>query len=294
MVVLGIGRWLAKTEDSRQWQRVGIRVTNLSGNTQIEGIATLKGIDMTTKLVLLRHGESVWNKEDRFTGWADIDLSERGIAEAKEAGKTLKEESYLFDAAFTSVLKRAIRTLWIVLDEMDLMWIPVYHSWRLNERHYGALQGLHKADMAAKVGEEQVHIWRRSYDVRPPALDKTDKRYPGNDPRYRGLDEKDLPLTESLKDTINRFLPYWHEVITPIIKSGKHVMISAHGNSLRALVKYLDNIGEKEIVNLNIPTGIPLVYELDGDLQPLKNYYLGDVEVVKRAIKEVAEQGKVS
>jgi 2,3-bisphosphoglycerate-dependent phosphoglycerate mutase len=249
---------------------------------------------MITKLVLLRHGESVWNKEDIFTGWTDVDLSDRGIAEAKQAGSALKEGGYLFDVAFASVLKRAIRTLWLVLDKMDLMWIPQYHSWRLNERHYGALQGLHKAEMAAKVGEEQVRIWRRSYDVQPPPLDKTDKRYPGNDPRYRGLAEKDLPFAESLKDTINRFLPYWHEGIAPVIKSGKHVIISAHGNSLRALVKYLDHIGEKEIVNLNIPTGIPLVYELDGDLKPLKNYYLGDPEAVKRAIREVAEQGKVS
>jgi 2,3-bisphosphoglycerate-dependent phosphoglycerate mutase len=249
---------------------------------------------MTIKLVLLRHGESIWNKEDRFTGWTDVDLSDRGIAEAREAGRTLREGGYIFDVAFTSVLKRAIRTLWLVLDEMDLMWIPVYHSWRLNERHYGALQGLHKAEVAAKVGEEQVHIWRRSYDIQPPALDKTDKRYPGNDLRYRGLDENDLPLTESLKDTINRFLPYWHEILAPVIKSGKHAIISAHGNSLRALVKYLDNIGDDEIVNLNIPTGIPLVYELDERLKPLNHYYLGDADEVEKAINEVAGQGKVS
>jgi 2,3-bisphosphoglycerate-dependent phosphoglycerate mutase len=249
---------------------------------------------MTIKLVLLRHGESIWNKEDRFTGWTDVDLSDRGIAEAREAGRTLREGGYIFDVAFTSVLKRAIRTLWLVLDEMDLMWIPVYHSWRLNERHYGALQGLHKAEVAAKVGEEQVHIWRRSYDIQPPALDKTDKRYPGNDLRYRGLDENDLPLTESLKDTINRFLPYWHEILAPVIKSGKHAIISAHGNSLRALVKYLDNIGDDEIVNLNIPTGIPLVYELDERLKPLNHYYLGDADEVEKAINEVAVQGKVS
>jgi 2,3-bisphosphoglycerate-dependent phosphoglycerate mutase len=249
---------------------------------------------MTIKLVLLRHGESIWNKEDRFTGWTDVDLSDRGIAEAREAGRTLREGGYIFDVAFTSVLKRAIRTLWLVLDEMDLMWIPVYHSWRLNERHYGALQGLHKAEVAAKVGEEQVHIWRRSYDIQPPALDKTDKRYPGNDLRYRGLDEKGLPLTESLKDTINRFLPYWHEILAPVIKSGKHAIISAHGNSLRALVKYLDNIGDDEIVNLNIPTGIPLVYELDERLKPLNHYYLGDADEVEKAINEVAGQGKVS
>jgi len=249
---------------------------------------------MTNKLVLLRHGESVWNKEDKFTGWTDVDLSDRGIAEAKEAGRTLKGAGYAFDIAFTSVLKRAIRTLWIVLDEMDLMWIPVYRSWRLNERHYGALQGLRKAEMAAKVGEEQVHIWRRSYDTQPPFLKKTDKMYPGNDPRYRELDEKDLPLTESLKDTINRFIPYWHEALAPAIKSGKHVIISAHGNSLRALVKYLDNVGEKDIVNLNIPTGIPLVYELDDSLKPISHYYLGDAEEVKLAIKKVVEQGKLS
>ena len=249
---------------------------------------------MATKLVLLRHGESIWNKEDRFSGWTDVDLSDRGIAEAKKAAKTLRERGYFFDVAFTSVLKRAIRTLWLVLDEMDLMWIPVYHSWRLNERHYGALQGLHKAEMAAKVGEEQVHIWRRSYDVQPPALDKTDNRYPGNDPRYRGLDEKDLPLAESLKDTVNRFLPYWHEVIAPTLKLGQHVIVSAHGNSLRAIVKYLDNISDEDIPGLNIPTGIPLIYELNEDLKPQKHYYLGDAEEVKKAINEVVGQGKVS
>jgi 2,3-bisphosphoglycerate-dependent phosphoglycerate mutase len=246
------------------------------------------------KLVVLRHGESVWNKEDRFTGWTDVDLSDTGIAEAKKAGRTLRERDYLFDIAFTSVLKRAIRTLWLVLDEMDLMWIPVYRSWRLNERHYGALQGLNKAEMSRRVGEAQVAIWRRSYDIQPPALDKADKRYPGNDLKYRGLDESDLPLTESLKDTIVRFMPYWHEALAPTLKSGKHVMVSAHGNSLRALVKYLDNISDDEIVNLNIPTGIPLVYELDEQLKPLSHYYLGDAEEVKKAINKVAEQGKVS
>jgi 2,3-bisphosphoglycerate-dependent phosphoglycerate mutase len=246
------------------------------------------------KLVLLRHGESIWNLEDRFTGWMDIDLSEKGIAEAKEAGKTLVEKGYLFDVAFTSVLKRAIRTLWLVLDEMDLMWIPVHRSWRLNERHYGALQGLNKAEMSAKVGEEQVHIWRRSYDVQPPALNKTDQRYPGNDPKYRGLSENELPVTESLKDTVARFMPYWHEVLAPELKSGKHTIISAHGNSLRAMVKYLDNISDSDIVKVNIPTGIPLVYELDEELKPLKHYYLADAEKVEIAINEIATQGKVS
>jgi 2,3-bisphosphoglycerate-dependent phosphoglycerate mutase len=249
---------------------------------------------MTTKLVLLRHGESIWNKEDRFTGWADVDLSDKGITEAKRAGRTLRESGYPFDVAFTSVLKRAIRTLWLVMDEMDLMWIPVYRSWRLNERHYGALQGLNKAEMAVKVGEEQVHMWRRGYDVRPPALDKKDERYPGNDPKYRELGQSELPVTESLKDTVDRFLPYWREVLAPTLKSGKHVIVSAHGNSLRALVKYLDNIGDDEIVNLNIPTGIPLVYELDERLKPLNHYYLGDADEVEKAINEVAGQGKVS
>jgi 2,3-bisphosphoglycerate-dependent phosphoglycerate mutase len=229
---------------------------------------------MTTKLVLLRHGESIWNKEGRFTGWTDVDLSEKGIREAREAGRILREQGYYFDIAFTSVLKRAIRTLWIVLDEIDLMWIPVHNSWRLNERHYGALQGLYKAKMMEEFGEEQVQIWRRSYDVAPPALDKTDIRYSGNDPKYKELNGKDIPLTESLKDTITRFLPYWHDTISPSIKSGKHVIIAAHGNSLRALIKYLDHIEKQEIVKLNIPTGVPLVYEFDKDLKPLNKYYL--------------------
>jgi 2,3-bisphosphoglycerate-dependent phosphoglycerate mutase len=249
---------------------------------------------MKVKLVLLRHGESLWNMEDRFTGWTDIDLSDKGIAEAREAGKTLRNEGYVLDIAFTSVLKRAIRTLWLVLDEMDLMWIPVYRSWRLNERHYGALQGLNKAEMSAKVGEEQVHIWRRSYDVRPPSLDRTDVRYPGNDPKYRELSENELPLTESLKDTVARFMPYWHDVLAPELRSGKHAIVSAHGNSLRAMVKYLDNIPDSEIVNVNIPTGIPLVYELDEELRPLKHYYLADAAKVERAINEIVTQGKVS
>lgn len=245
-----------------------------------------------SKLVLLRHGESLWNKENRFGGWTDTDLSEKGIAEAKGAGEVLKENGYSFDVAFTSVLKRAIRTLWIVLDVMDLMWIPVYRSWRLNERFYGALQGLNKSETAAKFGEEQVLIWRRGYDVRPPSLEKTDERYPGNDPKYKDLDEKDLPLTESLKDTYNRFLPYWQEMIAPTIKSGKRVIISAHGNSLRALVKYLDDISDEDIVKLNIPTGIPLVYELDKSSKPLKSYYIGDPEEVEKAIAAVVKQGK--
>jgi 2,3-bisphosphoglycerate-dependent phosphoglycerate mutase len=228
----------------------------------------------TIKLVLLRHGESIWNKEDKFTGWTDIDLSDGGILEAKNAGRTLREEGYTFDVAYTSVLKRAIRTLWLVQDEMDLMWIPIYKSWRLNERHYGALQGLNKTEMVAKVGEEQVHIWRRSYDVRPPGLDKTDKRYPRNDPKYRELNENELPLTESLKDTISRCVPYWLEKIAPRLKSGKRVIVAAHGNSLRALVKYIDKIADDEIINLNIPTGVPLVYELNEQLKPLNHYYL--------------------
>jgi 2,3-bisphosphoglycerate-dependent phosphoglycerate mutase len=244
------------------------------------------------KLVLVRHGESSWNKENRFTGWTDVDLSDKGIEEAHTGGKALKEQGFTFDIAFTSVLKRAIRTLWIVLDEMDLMWIPVEKSWRLNERHYGALQGLNKAETAAKFGEEQVKIWRRSYDIQPPVLEKSDPRFPGKDPRYQDLDEKDLPLTECLKDTVARFLPYWHQTIAPTIQTGKKVLIAAHGNSLRALVKYLDNISDEEIVGLNIPTGIPLVYELDKSLKPIQHYYIGDEETVKKAMEAVANQGK--
>lgn len=247
-----------------------------------------------TKLVLLRHGESVWNKENRFTGWTDVDLSEKGIAEAHTAGKVLKENGYVFDVAYTSVLKRAIRTLWIVMDEMDLMWIPVHRSWRLNERHYGALQGLNKAEMAAKFGEQQVKVWRRSYDVKPPALEKSDPRYPGHDPRYHNLKEHELPLTECLKDTVARFLPDWHEQIAPAIRAGRRVIIAAHGNSLRALVKYLDNVSDADIVGLNIPTGVPLVYELDHDLKPIKSYYLGDEATVKQAMQAVANQGKAN
>lgn len=244
------------------------------------------------KVVLLRHGESVWNKENRFTGWTDVDLSEKGMKEAADGGQLLKKEGWVFDIAYTSVLKRAIRTLWIVMDKMDLMWIPVIRSWRLNERHYGSLQGLNKAEMAAKFGEEQVLIWRRSYDIRPPALETNDERYPGKDPRYAALDKKDVPATECLKDTVARFLPLWHETIAPTIKSGKRVIIAAHGNSLRALVKYLDNIPEAEIVGLNIPTGIPLVYELDKDLKPIRHYYLGDPEAIAKAQQAVANQGK--
>ncbi|MCU0651170.1 MAG: 2,3-diphosphoglycerate-dependent phosphoglycerate mutase [Candidatus Omnitrophica bacterium] len=244
------------------------------------------------KVVLLRHGESTWNKENRFTGWTDVDLSDKGREEAKKAGLVLKKEGFVFDVAYTSVLKRAIRTLWTVLDEMDLMWIPVYNSWRLNERHYGALQGLNKSETAAKYGEGQVLIWRRSYDIPPEPLKKDDERFPGNDARYKSLKPAELPLTECLKDTVARFLPYWHETIAPAIKSGKRVIIAAHGNSLRALVKYLDNISEADIVNLNIPTGLPLVYELDKDLKPIKNYYLGDPEEVKKAMDAVASQGK--
>lgn len=245
-----------------------------------------------TKLVLVRHGESTWNQENRFTGWTDVDLTQKGIEEARQAGQLLREGGYVFDVAFTSVLKRAIRTLWIILDEMDLMWIPVYRSWRLNERHYGALQGLNKSETAARYGEEQVHVWRRSYDVQPPALDKTDERYPGKDPRYNLVGEKDLPLTECLKDTVDRFLPYWHEPISPAIKSGKRVIIVAHGNSLRALVKYLDGVSDEEIVKLNIPTGIPLVYDLDDHLKPSRKFYLGDQESVEKAMQAVANQGK--
>jgi len=243
------------------------------------------------KVVLLRHGESVWNQENRFTGWTDVDLSEKGLAEAHTAGELLKREGFTFDVAFTSVLKRAIRTLWITLDEMDLMWIPVYRHWRLNERHYGALQGLNKAETAGKYGDDQVLIWRRSYDTPPPALEKNDDRWPGHQVRYAELSETETPLTECLKDTVDRFLPYWHETIAPTIKSGKKVIIAAHGNSLRALVKYLDHVSEEAIVKLNIPTGMPLVYELDEDLNPIKSYYLGDEEQVKAAMEKVARQG---
>ena len=244
------------------------------------------------KLVLLRHGESLWNKENLFTGWTDVDLTEQGKAEAKQAGELLKVGGFSFDIAFTSVLKRAIRTLWITLDEMDLMWIPIEHSWRLNERHYGALQGLNKAQTAARYGEEQVLVWRRSYDIPPPSLETSDPRYAGRDPRYRELSASDLPLTECLKDTVGRFLPYWHQTIVPTIQSGRKVIVAAHGNSLRALVKYLDGISDQDIVGLNIPTGVPLIYELDERLKPLRHYYLGDPEAVAKAMAAVASQGK--
>jgi len=245
------------------------------------------------KVVLLRHGESEWNKKKLFTGWTDVDLSKTGVKEAHEAGAVLKKGGYTFDVAYTSVLKRAIRTLWITLDDMDLMWIPVYRSWRLNERHYGALQGLSKPQTAKKFGEDQVKIWRRSYDTPPPSLKKSDPRYPGNDPRYADLTAGALPLTECLKDTVARFLPYWHDVIAPTVRLGKRVLIAAHGNSLRALVKYLDNVSDQAIVELNIPTGMPLVYELDKNLRPIKSYYLGDPKKVKAAMAAVAAQGKV-
>lgn len=244
------------------------------------------------KLVLLRHGESTWNQENRFTGWTDVDLSEKGVVEAQNAGRVLKAEGFSFDLAFTSYLKRAIRTLWLVLDGLDEGWIPEYKSWRLNERHYGALQGLNKAETAAKYGEEQVHIWRRSFDIPPPSLEPSDPRYPGHELKYRELSVSELPLTESLKDTIARFMPYWHEGIAPHVQNGQRVLIAAHGNSLRALVKYLDNIPDTEITGLNIPTGIPLVYELDENLKPLQHYYLGDQAAIEQAMQKVANQGK--
>ena len=244
------------------------------------------------KLVLLRHGESVWNRENRFTGWTDVDLSERGREEAREAGRLLREGGFAFDLAFTSVLKRAVRTLWIALDEMDLMWLPVRNSWRLNERHYGALQGLNKAETAAKFGDDQVKIWRRSYDIPPPPLDPADPRHPRNDRRYAGLTPAEMPLTECLKDTVARFLPLWNDAIAPEVRAGRRVIIAAHGNSLRALIQYLDAVSERDIVELNVPTGIPLVYELDADLRPLRHYYLGDPARVAAAMQAVAAQGK--
>ena len=244
------------------------------------------------KLVLLRHGESTWNRENRFTGWTDVDLSEKGIEEARQAGRVLKEQGYGFDLAFTSLLKRAVRTLWIVQDEMDIMWIPVRKSWRLNERHYGALQGLNKSETAAKYGEQQVLVWRRSYDIPPPALEENDPRFPGRDPRYGALAPAQLPLCESLQDTYRRCLPYWHKSIVPALRAGKRVIIAAHGNSLRALVKYLDAVSEEDIVNLNIPTGIPLVYELDGNIKKIRSYYLADAAELEKARRAVADQGK--
>jgi 2,3-bisphosphoglycerate-dependent phosphoglycerate mutase len=246
------------------------------------------------RLVLLRHGESVWNRENRFTGWTDVDLNEKGRTEAREAGRLMAAEKYEFDVAYTSVLKRAIRTLWVALDELDMLWIPVHRSWRLNERHYGALQGLNKAETAAQHGEAQVKIWRRSYDIPPPALSSNDPRHPSRDRRYAELGPGELPLTESLKDTVARFLPYWHGTVAPEIRVGKRVLIAAHGNSLRALVKFLDNISDEDIVELNIPTGIPLVYLLNDDLEPLQKFYLGDADAVKNAEAAMANQGKAA
>jgi 2,3-bisphosphoglycerate-dependent phosphoglycerate mutase len=244
------------------------------------------------EVVLLRHGESTWNMENRFTGWTDVDLSEKGIAEAHDAGKLLRDSGYRFDLAYTSVLKRAIRTLWIVLDEMDLMWIPEVRSWRLNERHYGALQGLNKAETAEKYGEAQVKLWRRSYSTQPPALEKSDERWPGHDPRYADVPEADLPLTECLKDTVARFVPFWEGTIAPSVKAGKKVIVTAHGNSIRALVKYLDGVSDEDITELNIPTGIPLLYKLDDDLRPISHTYLGDPEAAAKAAAAVANQAK--
>jgi 2,3-bisphosphoglycerate-dependent phosphoglycerate mutase len=244
------------------------------------------------KLVLLRHGESLWNRENRFTGWTDVDLTDHGREEARRAGRLLKESGYTFDVAYTSVLKRAVKTLWLALEEMDLMWIPIHNSWRLNERHYGALQGLNKAETAQKFGEEQVLVWRRSYDTPPPALAADDPRHPGGDPRYAMLSGAELPRTECLKDTVARFLPYWHETIAPSVRSGRRVVIAAHGNSIRALVKYLDDVSDADIIGLNIPTAIPLVYELDDALKPLRHYYLGDPSMIEAAVKAVASQGK--
>ncbi len=245
---------------------------------------------MTRKLVMLRHGESEWNLANKFTGWTDVDLSPQGVKEAKRAGEILREEGYTFDVAYTSVLKRAIRTLWITLDELDLMWIPVYRSWRLNERHYGALQGFNKKETAQKQGEELVHQWRRSYAVRPPALEPNDKRHPRSDPRYANLKPEEIPATECLKDTLERVLPYWHETIVPALKRDERVLIVAHGNSMRALVKYLDNVSEEEITGLNIPTGFPLVYELDDELKALDHYYLGNADEIENAASSVAKQ----
>ncbi|MBK7015436.1 MAG: 2,3-diphosphoglycerate-dependent phosphoglycerate mutase [Sulfuritalea sp.] len=244
------------------------------------------------KIVLLRHGESTWNQENRFTGWTDVGLTEKGMAEAIAAGQLLKNEGFDFDLAYTSVLRRAIKTLWTVLEQMDRMWLPVQHSWRLNERHYGALQGLNKAETAAKFGDEQVLVWRRAYDTPPPALDANDPRYEINDPRYAGLKPGECPRTECLKDTVARVLPFWNDSIAPTIRSGKRVVIAAHGNSIRALIKYLDNVSDSDIVGLNIPTAQPLVYELDADLRPIRNYYLGDQEAIKAAMQAVANQGK--
>lgn len=247
---------------------------------------------MTHKIVLIRHGESTWNKENRFTGWTDVDLTDTGREEAREAGRLLKSLGYAFDVAHVSVLKRAIRTLWLTLDEMDMMWLPVRHDWRLNERHYGGLQGLDKSETAAKYGEDQVLVWRRSYDTPPPPLERDDPRFPGSDPRYASLAPADVPLTECLKDTVARVVPCWEEVIAPQVRAGKRVLVAAHGNSLRALVKYLDGVSDEEIVGLNIPTAIPLVYELDANLKPITRYYLGDAAAIEAKARAVAAQGK--
>jgi 2,3-bisphosphoglycerate-dependent phosphoglycerate mutase len=263
---------------------------------ELPGVAALNDRKTTPplRIVLLRHGESIWNMENRFTGWTDVDLSGRGSVEARRAGQLLKAEGFIFDVAFTSVLKRAVRTLWTALDEMDLMWIPIHHSWRLNERHYGALQGLNKAETAAKYGDAQVKTWRRSYDVRPPELTERDPRWPGRDARYDAVAGRDIPLTECLKDTVARVLPYWRDAIAPAVKAGQRLIVVAHGNSLRALVKYLDNISDDDIVEVNIPTGVPLIYELDADLKPIRHYYLGDANDIRRAQDAVANQGKAT
>jgi len=244
------------------------------------------------KIVLLRHGESLWNKENRFTGWYDVDLSPKGREEAAAAGRLMKAEGFDFDLAYVSLQRRALNTLWLALDEMDRLWIPIEKSWKLNERHYGSLQGLNKAETAAKYGDDQVLVWRRSYDIPPPPLTKDDERWPGRDPRYANVPEAELPLTECLKDTVARVLPYWRDTIAPQVKAGKKIVIAAHGNSLRALVKYLDSVSDEDIISLNIPTGVPLVYELDADLKPLRHYYLGDQEAIAAAMQAVANQGK--
>jgi 2,3-bisphosphoglycerate-dependent phosphoglycerate mutase len=244
------------------------------------------------KLVLVRHGESTWNQENRFTGWTDVDLTEKGMGEARQAGQVLKKEGFTFDVVFTSVLKRAIKTANLLLDELDLLWLPVVRSWRLNERHYGALQGLNKSETAAQYGEAQVKVWRRSYDTPPPPLETSDARYPGHDRRYADIPAAEMPLTECLKDTVARFLPFWHEVLAPAVQSGRRVIVVAHGNTIRALIKFLDNVSEADIVELNVPTGIPLVYEFDDELKPVKNYYLGDAAAIAAAQAAVASQGK--
>ena len=246
------------------------------------------------KLVLLRHGESIWNKENRFTGWTDVDLTPKGLEEARTAGQLLRDNGFNFDVAYTSVLKRAIRTLWVTLDQMDQMWVPIHLTWRLNERHYGALQGLNKAETAARFGDQQVLLWRRSYDIQPPALTTNDERFPGFDPRYGHLAKQDIPVTESLKDTVARFLPFWNQTIAPQVKLGQRVIIAAHGNSLRALIKYLDNISDEDIVSYNIPTGVPLVYELDDNLKSMRSYYLGNSTEIEAAISAVANQTKAN